>query len=479
MGESLSQRERPSCPSLSYFKTAGVPFACFVRSRSSTLQTYRARAYTRARARKDGLPAHITGMRTDQARHQTGAPASQGGKWKTEERATTDMDLAGDVGGIAVGSRTPWGSADVVNHLAPGIASVHTASHGGIKLSPERNAMVPAALRRRSGWYEEDCEAHIVMMTFPDDLGLNDKAAAAAVQSVKDWFPDGYEKAFGVSLGPDESFLRAAQQSKAGREAFRVAHADDHVTTGELSQSWAPPGYRVITTERRTTGETRSLLVPNSFWQDNNTNRTDIPIVVRPGVGVDVTHITERERNHESQPLPVVADLGYKTDHLTSSQAARAQKELSTRYRLQDGTVATLLEILSAEGVTSKQVTWSGTGPAYWIRVGSHVRTVSKSSYDALTGVPEQMSEGDHARLAARRADAASERLMKAIKRGSIPLSQRIDAMERLQSAQADAAAAWETVQAHSDAERAAYQARMKSLQAEAQQLLDQHTYSA
>ncbi len=42
-----------------------------------------------------------------------------------------------------------------------------TAGHGGIKLSPERNRVVNKAWRRKGGWYEEDVDAAIVILTFP------------------------------------------------------------------------------------------------------------------------------------------------------------------------------------------------------------------------------------------------------------------------------------------------------------------------
>lgn len=64
--------------------------------------------------------------------------------------------------GVTVGSRTPWGPAQLVRGIAPGITRAFAPGHGGYKLSPERNRVIPAALRRRSGWYEEEDEAHIV-----------------------------------------------------------------------------------------------------------------------------------------------------------------------------------------------------------------------------------------------------------------------------------------------------------------------------
>jgi hypothetical protein len=68
---------------------------------------------------------------------------------------------------------TPWGEPQTTEILAPGIVLFTTASHGGIWLSPERNAQVPLKLKRGSfcgnglaGWYEEDCDAAIVYQVF-------------------------------------------------------------------------------------------------------------------------------------------------------------------------------------------------------------------------------------------------------------------------------------------------------------------------
>ena len=56
------------------------------------------------------------------------------------------------------GSHSKWGLVQEEIQRAPGIATTTTASHGGIKLSPEPNAAIPAPLRTADGWYEEDAE---------------------------------------------------------------------------------------------------------------------------------------------------------------------------------------------------------------------------------------------------------------------------------------------------------------------------------
>ena len=73
-----------------------------------------------------------------------------------------------------IGSHSPWGAIDDAKEIAEGIVSVGTPSHGGIWLSPERFAQMPACLRNRnwlgeeSNWFEEDCSWLLVVARFPE-----------------------------------------------------------------------------------------------------------------------------------------------------------------------------------------------------------------------------------------------------------------------------------------------------------------------
>ena len=89
---------------------------------------------------------------------------------------------------------TPWGKADNAEKIAPGVMRYDTPSHGGFHLSPTRNAKVPAEWRAASfgkagerGWYEEDCDAILVVMAFPDlfDAAMVERAR----EGFKRWFP--------------------------------------------------------------------------------------------------------------------------------------------------------------------------------------------------------------------------------------------------------------------------------------------------
>jgi hypothetical protein len=68
------------------------------------------------------------------------------------------------------GSKTPWGSAQSAQELAPGIWSVSTAGHGGLKLDRARHAQLPPECRREGGWFEEDCEIYIPFAFFLEEL---------------------------------------------------------------------------------------------------------------------------------------------------------------------------------------------------------------------------------------------------------------------------------------------------------------------
>ena len=72
---------------------------------------------------------------------------------------------------------TPWGKPDNVVELAPGIIRVGTPSHGGFYLSDDRKAEVDPRYREFAdewakgwgdNWYEEDCAALAVVVTWPE-----------------------------------------------------------------------------------------------------------------------------------------------------------------------------------------------------------------------------------------------------------------------------------------------------------------------
>ena len=87
---------------------------------------------------------------------------------------------------------TPWGPAQTVATIAEGITSVTTASHGGILLSEERQAAMPAHLAGRNiygggRWYEEDCEWSLVAVAFPEAFPDEQDEARATLRA---YFPE-------------------------------------------------------------------------------------------------------------------------------------------------------------------------------------------------------------------------------------------------------------------------------------------------
>ena len=81
---------------------------------------------------------------------------------------------------------TPWGHADYIKHIAPGIIFVSTPSHGGYKVERDVLRTMPKKYRVGGGWYEEDCEAVKVVLAFPKYFSPDH--VEAAKESYAYWF---------------------------------------------------------------------------------------------------------------------------------------------------------------------------------------------------------------------------------------------------------------------------------------------------
>lgn len=161
--------------------------------------------------RADGIDLYAT----DWAAEDQGGPETEpawdpenvpGFAVETRGRTFTDRALT---------TRTPtdqWGEINERYPIATGITEVSCAGHGGIGLSRERNALIPAPLRDANGWYEEDCEYNIVVATFPREFqrGGNTfwtkksehEVEQYALGRLLEYFPEGYEKATGEEIPP-------------------------------------------------------------------------------------------------------------------------------------------------------------------------------------------------------------------------------------------------------------------------------------
>ena len=353
----------------------------------------------------------------------TGEWASHG-SFDTPGQARTELvkfDQAQD-GSLVYGSvgpikRTPWGEPQHVEETAPGIVQVSTAGHGGIKLSPERNRLIPPALRNPSGWYEEDAESHIVAMVHPEGFIYNrqgdmDEVRASAVASVKDWFPDKYEKATGETIPVSESYMKRKAAEQADKASFRAAHRDEFVGTQRTNTHarWLPATHAVAWATKDATGEERAFLVPcteavkDGSYVDN--------LVIDPNRHIDVTDIATLGNRPEVKP-ELIHDIGVSFDGLTEKQRERAEAELSKRYRFPDGSVGTIVDAMRKRGVTGKQAVAFSNRPSTSYIVsfeGGAFQDVSQAAWKALD-IPDTTTDRDrvHVELAnlTRRLDIA------------------------------------------------------------------------
>lgn len=83
---------------------------------------------------------------------------------------------------------TPWGPSQQRVLIADGITRHHTASHGGVHLSVDRmltfRSIFPLAqLWAGSPWFEEDCDAALVELAFPEHF--TDRALYNALRSAR------------------------------------------------------------------------------------------------------------------------------------------------------------------------------------------------------------------------------------------------------------------------------------------------------
>lgn len=129
---------------------------------------------------------------------------------------------------------TPWGQPDTMTRYAEGIASYSTPGHGGFKVSSDLNRKIPEFMRCAGGWYEEDCEWSKVAVVFPD--AFSPDTVKEARESFRNWFPDEYEKFYGVKLKKGESWKRDEHlfhEENRGRLIGIAAWGDWHKTVPE------------------------------------------------------------------------------------------------------------------------------------------------------------------------------------------------------------------------------------------------------
>ncbi len=110
----------------------------------------------------------------------------------TIRKSTLSLNRHGD----GNGPDTPWGRAQSTQHFAVGITFFETAGHGGFLIAPFRRAEMPEALRKtdtrycQAQWYEEDCEALLVAVAFPEFFTADERFRA--LRSLVSIYPKAY-----------------------------------------------------------------------------------------------------------------------------------------------------------------------------------------------------------------------------------------------------------------------------------------------
>lgn len=299
-----------------------------------------------------------------------------------------------------------WGDVNHVEESAPGVMGLSCSGHGGYKLSDVRNNDIPAALRNRSGWYEEDAESHIVAAYCPDVFADGKTRTIAEVEAdgiagVKNWFPDKYEAATGETIPLDQSFMKRDAALKADEAAYRAAHSHEFVGTGHTDghshQSWIPEGFTAVTARMDDTGEHRTFLVPEA--ESVRDGRFVTNVLVDPKRHVDVTSVAALGAYVKPPEPAKIHDVGYSTVGMTPAAAARAEKDMSKDYRWPDGFVGNTVQRLERDGAIGKSSYTDGNGRTqYRVELGSgYVMPVSKAGFESLAGLDDHTTDSSRA----------------------------------------------------------------------------------
>jgi hypothetical protein len=115
--------------------------------------------------------------------------------------------------GVVEKMETPWGCADHVTRVCPGVQCVSTPGHGGYAVLPTVVATWPAGLREYvpfagPGWYEEDCDWAIVVLAMPQNFKPHQHAAA--VQMIR-WMTNGEREGQKSGYAPLHRWLNSAE----------------------------------------------------------------------------------------------------------------------------------------------------------------------------------------------------------------------------------------------------------------------------
>jgi len=165
---------------------------------------------------------------------------------------------------IRAPASTPWGPSQGATLYAEDVVFHSTAGHGGIHLSAARNRVVHPMLRAEGGWYEEDEAWAIVAITFPHLFTAFERRCAE--RTIKDSWPEAWERIFGTILAPGES-------REKDRRAFEQRHADDWIVISAITSNHEKGMVEVVATMggRRGPGtEERRFLMPSEEYRSGS-----------------------------------------------------------------------------------------------------------------------------------------------------------------------------------------------------------------
>ncbi len=160
---------------------------------------------------------------------------------------------------VPAGASTPWGRAQVSRQFADGIILHSSASHGGFHLAENANAIVHALYRNDTEFYEEDCEWAKVVHAFPHLFTTYERRLAD--RTLRNYFPDAYERVTGAILNGGQSHMRHRQE-------FESVHRNDWVVIAALNSDHQLGFVECIATLGGIRGEVgeRRFLVPRSDY---------------------------------------------------------------------------------------------------------------------------------------------------------------------------------------------------------------------
>ena len=343
---------------------------------------------------------------------------------------------------VGYGARTPWGPAQHEERVADGIVFVPTETHGGYKLSPERNASIPPAFRNGSGWYDED-DDRVYVELYHYDAVFNrrqdvDRDRSADLerfdQKIRDRNPDGYEKAHKVTLEPGQS--RAKDERVWGED-----NADEYVAT---AQETIEDGLILVTARRASTGDVDQFILNRVTRDEAKAEAAD-----EPGAGgrFRVPAGTKPQPRPEPEPAKPAFTTVPSTEGRTAAAAKAIQADLDQRWRLRDdGSVKTLRQQIEDGHITAKSVQVSEAGTrAFYLEnenTGSSIK-VSKATFEAFAA-PDLRSPKDLAFEQYRIAAAKQDKVQRKYDASFRPSSALIQDLRAANAVASDALARWQ-----------------------------------